>query len=178
MSKKEKSPKEYRGVIDEIRQQQMKTKEMSAKGKLEYFWDYYKVHTIVAILVIFFAAMFIRDIVTAKDYNFYSILFNARQLSGDSLAELPNLLTGWGLLCPRNVMLVTEAALIGASQMRHKDGKIGVPHLPISFKASFAAACSALFLLPPTPVPITLLLRCTSTTNRLLWSGPDSSTST
>ncbi|MCI8976671.1 hypothetical protein AALB47_07690 [Lachnospiraceae bacterium 54-11] len=85
MSKKEKSPKEYRGVIDEIRQQQMKTKEMSAKGKLEYFWDYYKVHTIVAILVIFFAAMFIRDIVTAKDYNFYSILFNARQLSGDSL---------------------------------------------------------------------------------------------
>lgn len=85
MSKKEKSLKEYRGVIDEIRQQQMKTKEMSAKGKLEYFWDYYKVHTIVAILVIFFAAMFIRDIVTAKDYNFYSILFNARQLSGDSL---------------------------------------------------------------------------------------------
>ncbi len=85
MSKKEKSPKEYRGVIDEIRQQQMKTKEMSAKGKLEYFWDYYKVHTIVAILVIFFAAMFIRDIATAKDYNFYSILFNARQLSGDSL---------------------------------------------------------------------------------------------
>lgn len=85
MSKKEKSPKEYKGVIDEIRQQQMKTKEMSAKGKLEYFWDYYKVHTIVAILVIFFAAMFIRDIVTAKDYNFYSILFNARQLSGDSL---------------------------------------------------------------------------------------------
>ena len=54
MSKKEKSPKEYRGVIDEIRQQQMKTKEMSTKGKLEYFWDYYKVHTIVAILVIFF----------------------------------------------------------------------------------------------------------------------------
>ena len=85
MSKKEKSPKEYRGVIDEIRQQQMKTKEMSAKGKLEYFWDYYKVHTIVAILVIFFAAMFIRDIATAKDYNFYSILFNARQLSGDGL---------------------------------------------------------------------------------------------
>ena len=85
MSKKEKSPKEYRGVIDEIRQQQMKTKEMSAKGKLAYFWYYYKVHTIVAILVIFFAAMFIRDIVTAKDYNFYSILFNARQLSGDSL---------------------------------------------------------------------------------------------
>lgn len=85
MSKKEKSPKEYRGVINEIRQQQMKTKEMSAKGKLEYFWDYYKVHTIVAILVIFFAAMFIRDVATAKDYNFYSILFNARQLSGDGL---------------------------------------------------------------------------------------------
>lgn len=85
MPKKEKKPREYRGVIDEIRQQQMKTREMSAKGKLEYFWDYYKVHTIAAILIIFFAAMFIRDVATAKDYNFYSILFNARQLSGERL---------------------------------------------------------------------------------------------
>ena len=95
MPKKDKKPKEYRGVIDEIRQQQMKTKEMSAKGKLEYFWDYYKVHTIVAVLVIIFAAVFIRDVSNSKDYNFYSILFNARQLSGEQLesafAEYANL---------------------------------------------------------------------------------------
>lgn len=85
MPKKEKKDREYRGVIDEIRQQQMKTKDMSVKGKLEYFWDYYKVHTIVIILVIIFAVMFIRDVATSKDYNFYSILFNARQLSGESM---------------------------------------------------------------------------------------------
>ncbi len=85
MPKKEKKPREYRGVVDEIRQQQMKTKEMSTKGKLEYFWDYYKVHTIAAVLIIIFVTMFIRDVATSKDYNFYAILFNARQLSGDSL---------------------------------------------------------------------------------------------
>lgn len=87
MPKKEKAPREYRGVIDEIRQQQMKTKDMSVKGKLEYFWDYYKVHTIVIILVIFFLAMFIRDVSAAKDYNFYCITFNAHRLSGENLAN-------------------------------------------------------------------------------------------
>ncbi|MCM1136263.1 MAG: hypothetical protein NC400_11905 [Clostridium sp.] len=87
MPRKEKKPREYRGVIDEIRQQQMKTKDMSVKGKLAYFWDYYKVHTIVVLLVIFFLVMFIRDVSAAKDYNFYCIAFNAYRLSGDKLEE-------------------------------------------------------------------------------------------
>ena len=41
MGKKEKEPRPYRGVIDEIREQQHKTKDMSLKGKWQYFWDYY-----------------------------------------------------------------------------------------------------------------------------------------
>ena len=35
MAKREKKPREYRGVIDEIREQQHKTRDMTNKGKLE-----------------------------------------------------------------------------------------------------------------------------------------------
>ena len=85
MPKREKKPREYRGVIDEIREQQLKTKDMSAKGKLAYFWDYYKVHTIVILLVLIFGGALIHDIVSAKDYCFSSIMMNASLLSGESM---------------------------------------------------------------------------------------------
>ena len=76
--KKEKAPREYRGVIDEIRQQQMKMKDMSFKGKLAYFWDYYKIHTLVAVIVIIMSITLIHDIVSSKDYNFYAVMLNCR----------------------------------------------------------------------------------------------------
>lgn len=105
-----------------------------------------------------------------------------------SLPQLPeslftgrlHLLGGGGRHGPGNFPLVAEAALVWASQMGDKDGYIGVfpHHCPINSKASLAAICSASFLLLPTPWPMTLELRRTSTSNRLLWSGPDSSTST
>lgn len=79
-------PKEYKGVNDEIRQQHMKTKDMSFKGKLGYFWYYYKVHTLVVIVVAVFASMWIYDAVTAKDHSFYGIMMNASHLDGSALA--------------------------------------------------------------------------------------------
>lgn len=48
---------------DEIRQEQKKVKDMSLKGKIKYFWDYYKIHTIVGILVIIGIVVFVRDYV-------------------------------------------------------------------------------------------------------------------
>lgn len=85
MFKKEKQSREYRGVVDEIREQQMKMKDMSLKGKLSYFWYYYKVHTIVAIIVIIVGGTFIHDIVTTKDYNFYAVMLNSSHLDSDVL---------------------------------------------------------------------------------------------
>lgn len=64
-------------VHDEIREQQKKTRDMSTKGRLEYFWYYYKVHTIVAISVISLAVMFLYQYATNKDYGFYAALINA-----------------------------------------------------------------------------------------------------
>ena len=85
--KKEKKPREYRGVADEIREQQKKMKDMSLKEKLAYFWYYYKVHTIVILIVAIFGSIWIHEIVTAKDYNFYGIMLNSFQLSGEALGN-------------------------------------------------------------------------------------------
>lgn len=86
MSQKEKKPREYRGVRDEIREQQLKTKDMSLKGKLKYFWGYYKFHVIITLFVLFLLVTLIHDISTAKDYSFYAIVSNSSQLSDDNMA--------------------------------------------------------------------------------------------
>ena len=82
---KEKRAREYRGVRDEIRKEQLKTKNMSFKEKLAYFWYYYKIHTIVGILVLIFAGNFIYDIATAKDSAFNGIMLNSYGLSAENL---------------------------------------------------------------------------------------------
>lgn len=65
-------------VVEEIREQQKKAlKEMNNKEKLAYFWDYYKVHTLVAVVVIGLTAMFIYQYATNRDYGFYAAIINA-----------------------------------------------------------------------------------------------------
>ena len=66
-------------VSDDIRKEKEKTKDMSLKGKLSYFWYYYKVHTIVIIAAAVFLYVLIRDISSSKDYAFYAAYFNAEQ---------------------------------------------------------------------------------------------------
>ncbi len=85
MSKTPKEPKPYRGVRDEIKEQQLKAKDMSFKGKLQYFWYYYKVHTIVGICIVFFAVTMLHDILSAKDYAFYGIMLNSINLDNEQL---------------------------------------------------------------------------------------------
>ena len=70
-------------VHEEIREQQKKLKDQSFKAKLEYFWEYYKVHTLVVICVLIFAYMLIHDVLTSKPYGFYAIMLN----SGASAAQ-------------------------------------------------------------------------------------------
>ncbi len=64
-------------VWDEIQEQQKKMKGKSLKEKWLYFWDYYKVHTLVIVLVIACGAWFIYDVMSAKDEAFSAILLNA-----------------------------------------------------------------------------------------------------
>lgn len=65
-------------VIEEIREQQKKAfATMSFREKLAYFWDYYKIHTIVAVLAIIFVTGFVRSYFSNKPYAFYAVLLNA-----------------------------------------------------------------------------------------------------
>lgn len=64
-------------VNEEIKEQHQKTKDMTLKGKLSYFWYYYKVHALVAVCVILLVISFIHQIVTDKPCAFYAILLNA-----------------------------------------------------------------------------------------------------
>ena len=63
-------------VHDEIREQQKKLKGQGVKAHLEYFWEYYKIHTLVAVTVIILLAVLIRDISNSKPHGFYAMMLN------------------------------------------------------------------------------------------------------
>lgn len=65
-------------VLEEIREQQKKAfATMNSREKLAYFGDYYKVHTVVAILAVALVIGFIRSYRSNKPYAFYAVLLNA-----------------------------------------------------------------------------------------------------
>ncbi len=65
-------------VVEEIREQQKKSlSTMSFKEKLAYFWDYYKVHALAAVILIIVTVSIIHQFVTNKDYAFYATVLNA-----------------------------------------------------------------------------------------------------
>lgn len=78
-------------VNDEIREQQRKLKGKPFKEKWAYFWEYYRIHTIVAICVVAMAVSLIHTIVTQKDSALSVVLVNTyfltdldtQQLSAD-----------------------------------------------------------------------------------------------
>ena len=63
-------------VNEEIKEQQKKLKDMSTKAKLAYFWEYYKIHTIIAIAAIIFIITIVRDIANNKPYALYAMFIN------------------------------------------------------------------------------------------------------
>lgn len=82
---------------DEIRQEQKKVKSMTLKGKIKYFWDYYKIHTIVSILVIIAIAVFVRDYIKSNRPMYLDAImintildYNSPKTIGDDFAEYAN----------------------------------------------------------------------------------------
>lgn len=64
-------------INDEIREQQQKLKGKGFKYKFAYFWEYYRWHTLAAILIIFTAYSLIKNFVTAKDTAFQAVFINS-----------------------------------------------------------------------------------------------------
>lgn len=74
-------------VRDEIREERKKLKGKGLKANLEYFWDYYKMHTIVAIGVVILLAILIRDISNNKPYGFYAMMLNTGASEAQTVLE-------------------------------------------------------------------------------------------
>ena len=65
-------------VGDEIREERRKAMgRMTPKEKFSYFWDYYKIHALVTVVLTAAAISLIYHYVTYKDYGFYAALLNA-----------------------------------------------------------------------------------------------------
>lgn len=65
-------------VSQEIREEQKKAlSSMSTKEKLAYFWDYYKLHVLAAVVIIAVIISFVRQYINNKDSAFYAVLINA-----------------------------------------------------------------------------------------------------
>ena len=54
-------------AMDEFQKEREAVKNGTFKVKLAYFWDYYKVHTIVTVVVIIFLSSWIYELITATD---------------------------------------------------------------------------------------------------------------
>ena len=54
-------------VNDEIKEQRQKLKGKSPKEKFAYFWEYYKIHTLITLLVLIFGGNFIYTIATRQN---------------------------------------------------------------------------------------------------------------
>lgn len=65
-------------VSEEIREVQKKAlSTMSTKEKLAYFWEYYKIHTLAAIIITAIVISLVKQYVTSKDTGFYAVLIDA-----------------------------------------------------------------------------------------------------
>ena len=65
-------------VSSEIREEQKKAlSTMTTKEKWAYFWDYYKIHVFVAVIVVVLIISFVRQYLEYKEPGFYAVLLNA-----------------------------------------------------------------------------------------------------
>ena len=74
-------------VRDEIREQRQKLKGQGFKAHWDYFWEYYKIHTIVAVVVLIFVIITIRDISDNKPYAIYSMFINNRGMDTQAMLQ-------------------------------------------------------------------------------------------
>jgi hypothetical protein len=75
-------------VAAEIRaEQKAALKNMPFKKKVAYFWEYYRFHVLITVVLVMVAVNFITSIVGQKPYSFYGIMLNSFELDGAAWQE-------------------------------------------------------------------------------------------
>ncbi|MBR4671299.1 MAG: hypothetical protein IKO84_11950 [Butyrivibrio sp.] len=64
-------------IYEEIRDQQKKLKDQDFKTKWNYFWDYYKIHVIVGLIVLIAIIATVRSFILTKPNALYAVLLNS-----------------------------------------------------------------------------------------------------
>ena len=74
-------------VRDEIRQQREKLKGQGFKAHWDYFWEYYKIHTIVAVIALIFVVTLIRDMTNNKPYALFAMFVNSQGMETQNFLQ-------------------------------------------------------------------------------------------
>jgi hypothetical protein len=75
-------------VKAEIRAEQRAALEkMTRKEKLAYFWEYYRYHLLIGIMVLAVAINLITSIVNQKPYAFYAMMINSFELDAEAIQD-------------------------------------------------------------------------------------------
>lgn len=64
-------------LMDEFKEEREALKNADFKTKWNYFWDYYKLHTIIGSAILIFIVTMAYSILTTKDYAFYAAMVNS-----------------------------------------------------------------------------------------------------
>jgi len=60
-----------------LREEREKLKPLSAKARLEYFWDYYKIQTGIASVILVFLISVVASVLTRKESRLHVVMINA-----------------------------------------------------------------------------------------------------
>lgn len=74
-------------IIDDIRENNKKLKGQSLKKKLQYFWEYYRVMTIIILAVLLILISIVKTAVTRKDTAFYAVFANSFDIPSEEQFE-------------------------------------------------------------------------------------------
>lgn len=75
--------------MDEFKEEREAIKSAPFSKKVEYFWDYYRIHTIAAILIVGFIGSFIYTYATKTDTILYGTLINC-SITDEGITNLEN----------------------------------------------------------------------------------------
>lgn len=64
-------------VMDEFKEEREAMKNGTPKQKLTYFWDYYRWHVIIGVIVVILAFFLIHQMAARKETAFYALMLNA-----------------------------------------------------------------------------------------------------
>lgn len=73
-------------LMDEFKEEREALKNADFKTKLKYFWDYYKLHTIIGTCIVIFVVTMTYSVVTTKDYAFFAAMVNSTAVVPEDIA--------------------------------------------------------------------------------------------